>query len=286
MAIISLYGAAGSFNPTIPVLHEGKTMPSSHHVLYEENEGIAVLTLHRPHALNALDLPTLQLLLELLEEISARSAVGAVILTGSGTNAFSAGADIKYLSSATPLEVREFARLAVRVTNKIENLGKVVIAALNGIAYGGGLELAEACMIRVAARHARLGHPEVRIGAVAGFGGTTRLARLVGKGRAAEMLLRGRTVAAEEALGIGLVQEVAEPERLMDATRAILHDILTQSPTAVRLTWEALHRGLNMTLEESAELGADFFGLVASTEDFRIGTRAFVEKTQPAYIGR
>lgn len=164
--------------------------------------------------------------------------------------------------------------------------GKVVVAALNGYAYGGGLELAEACMIRVAARHARLGHPEVRIGAVAGFGGTTRLARLVGKGRAAEMLLRGRAVDAEEALRIGLVQEVTESDRLMDATRAIVRDILEQSPVAVRLTWEALHRGLNMTLEESAELGADFFGLVAATEDFRIGTRAFVEKTQPAYIGR
>jgi enoyl-CoA hydratase len=267
-------------------MQTSQSIQSVQPVLYEETEGIAVLTLHRPHALHALDLATLQCLLELLDMISTRSSVGAVILTGSGTNAFSAGADIRYLSGATPLEVREFARLAVRVTNRIENLGKVVVAALNGVAYGGGLELAEACMIRVAARHARLGHPEVRIGAVAGFGGTTRLARLVGKGRAAEMLLRGRTVDAQEALGIGLVQELAEPARLMDATRAIVRDILRQSPTAVRLTWEALHRGLNMTLEESAELGADFFGLVAATEDFRIGTRAFIEKTQPAYVGR
>lgn len=261
-------------------------MQASQPVLYEENDGIAVLTLNRPHALNALDLPTLQLLLELLDMISTRISVGAVILTGTGTTAFSAGADIKYLSHATPLEVREFAKLAVRVTNRIENLGKVVVTALNGVAYGGGLELAEACMIRVAANHARLGHPEVRIGAVAGFGGTTRLARLVGKGRAAEMLLRGRSVEAEEALHIGLVQAVAEPGMLIDATRAIVLDILEQSPAAVRLTWEALHRGLNMTLEESAELGADFFGLVAATEDFRIGTHAFIEKTQPVYIGR
>lgn len=260
-------------------------MQASPAVLYEETEGIAVLTLNRPHALNALDLPTLQLLAEQLDMISTRATVGAVILTGAGTKAFSAGADIKYLSRATPLEVREFARLAVRVTNKIEHLGKVVVAAINGYAYGGGLELAEACMIRVAAPHAMLGHPEVRIGAVAGFGGTTRLARLVGKGRAAEMLLRGRAVDAEEALRIGLVQEPAEAGRLMDATRAIVHDILEQSPVAVRLTWEALHRGLNMTLEESAELGADFFGLVATTQDFRIGTRAFVEKARPAYTG-
>jgi len=131
-----------------------------------------------------------------------------------------------------------------------------------------------------------LGHPEVRIGAVAGFGGTTRLPRLVGKGRAAEMLLRGRAVDAEEALSIGLVQGIADASRLMDETEAIVRDILEQSPMAVRLTWEALHRGLNMTLEESAELGADFFGLVASTEDFLTGTRAFIEKTRPVFSGR
>lgn len=261
-------------------------MQSNQAVLYEETEGFAVITLNRPHALNALDLPTLQRLAELLDMIAARASVGAVILTGAGTRAFSAGADIKYLSGATPLEVRDFARLAVQVTGKIEKLGKVVVAALNGDAFGGGLELAEACMIRVAASHAKLGHPEVRIGAVAGFGGTTRLARLVGKGRAAEMLLRGRAVESAEAVRIGLIHDVSATDRLMDDARAIVRDILEQSPTAVRLTWEALHRGLNITLEESAELGADFFGLVAATDDFRIGTRAFVEKTRPRYTGR
>ncbi len=255
-------------------------------VLYGESAGIAVIALNRPDALNALDLPTLQRLEEMLEMAAVSSTAGAVILTGTGSRAFSAGADIKYLSCATPLEVREFARLAVRITSRIENLGKVVVAALNGHALGGGLELAEACMFRIAASHATLGHPEVRIGAVAGFGGTTRLARLVGKGRAAEMLLRGRTIDAEEALRIGLVQQVAGPEELMDVARALLQDILGQSPDAVRLTWEALHRGLNMTLEESAELGADYFGLVAAGENFRIGTRAFVDKAQPAYSGR
>ncbi|WP_426166889.1 enoyl-CoA hydratase-related protein [Pseudoduganella sp. R-31] len=253
-------------------------------VLYGESAGIAVIALNRPDALNALDLPTLQRLEEMLDMAAASSAAGAVILTGTGSKAFSAGADIKYLSQATPLEVREFARLAVHITHRIENLGKVVVAALNGHALGGGLELAEACMIRIAASHAKLGHPEVRIGAVAGFGGTTRLARLVGKGRAAEMLLRGRIIDAEEALRIGLVQQVASPDAVMDAARAILYEILDQSPDAVRLTWEALHRGLNMTLEESAGLGADYFGLVAATENFRIGTDAFVKKVAPDYI--
>lgn len=261
-------------------------MLTDHTVLYDEDAGIAVLKLNRPHALNALDLPTLQRLSELLDMIATRASVGAVILTGEGSRAFSAGADIKYLNRATPLEVRDFARLAVQVTNKIEKLGKVVVAALNGDALGGGLELAEACMIRMAVPQAKLGHPEVRIGAVAGFGGTTRLARLVGKGRAAEMLLRGRAVDTEEAMRIGLVQHVSSADQLMDDARAIVNDILEHSPAAVRLTWEALHRGLNMTLEESAELGADFFGLVASTEDFRIGTNAFIEKTRPEYTGR
>jgi len=172
------------------------------------------------------------------------------------------------------------------VNHKIETLGKVVIAAINGYAFGGGLELAESCMIRVAARTARLGHPEVRIGAIAGFGGTTRLARLVGKGRAAELLLRGRTVTADEALAIGLVQGVVEPGALMKETEDMIRDIVAQSPIAVRLTWEALHRGLNMTLEESALLGADYFGLVASTNDFRIGTQAFIEKKHPTFTGR
>jgi len=266
-------------------MKEDREMQDAQCVLYAENDGIARITLHRPHALNAIDAAVLQRLGQLLDRAEASDAVGAVILTGSGA-AFSAGADIKTLRTATPMQVRELARLAVRITCRIEAFGKPAVAAINGIAFGGGLELAEACMIRVAAADARLGHPEVRIGAVAGFGGTTRLARLVGKGRAAEMLLRGRAIDAQEALRIGLVQGIAEPGRLMAETEAMVRDILAQSPVAVRLTWEALHRGLNMTLEESAQLGADYFGLVAASEDFRAGTTAFVEKTQPVWSGR
>jgi enoyl-CoA hydratase len=215
----------------------------------------------------------------LLEKASADDAVKAVIITGAGEKAFSAGADIRFLNRASPLEVRELAQMAVSVNHKIETLGKVVVAAMNGYALGGGLELAEACMLRVAVRHARLGHPEVRIGAIAGFGGTTRLPRLVGKGRAAELLLTGRLVTAEEALRIGLINKVVEPENLISETESLVIEILSQSPAAVRMTWEALHRGMNLTLEESALLGADYFGLVAVTEDFRAGTKSFLEKT-------
>ena len=266
-------------------MNETQNLHDAEPLLYEERDGIAVITLHRPHALNAIDVAVLQGLMQLLGRAEKADTARALILTGTGP-AFSAGADIKYLRSASPLQVRAFARLAVQVTRRLETFAKPVVAALNGVSFGGGLELAEACMIRVAASHARLGHPEVRIGAVAGFGGTTRLPRLVGKGRAAEMLLRGRAVDAEEALRIGLVQAIAAPERLMAETEAVVRDILAQSPTAVRLTWEALHRGLNMTLEESAELGADYFGLVAASEDFRIGTTAFVEKGKPVWTGQ
>jgi enoyl-CoA hydratase len=255
-------------------------------VLYQESSGVALITLNRPDALNALNIAVLERLSVLLDEVKASDSAKAVIFTGAGGTAFSAGADIRFLSQATPLAVREFSMLAVRVNHQIETLGKVVVAALNGYALGGGLELAESCMVRVAVRKARLGHPEVKIGALAGFGGTTRLPRLVGRGRAAELLLRGRLVSADEALQIGLIQSVVEPENLLTEATAIVNDVLAQSPIAVKLTWEALHRGLNMTLEESASLGADYFGLVASSDDFRIGVKAFLEKKNPAYTGK
>ena len=255
-------------------------------VRYQEKNGIGWITLNRPEALNALNTEVLQQLLSILDKARMDDVVRALIITGAGEKAFSAGADIKFLNQATPFEVRELAQLAVTVNNKIETLGKVVIAAINGYALGGGLELAEACMLRVAVRHARLGHPEVRIGAIAGFGGTTRLPRLIGKGRAAELLLTGNLISAEEAQQIGLVNRVVETEKLLEETETIVREILTHAPLAVRMTWEAIHRGLNLTLEESTLLGADYFGLVASTEDFRKGTKSFLEKTIPSFGGK
>jgi enoyl-CoA hydratase len=255
-------------------------------LLYEEREGIARITLHRPQALNAMSTELLRQLGTTLEEAGASKAVKAVIITGTGEKAFSAGADIEFLSRASALEVREYARLAVSVNNRIETLGKIVVAAINGYALGGGLELAEACTLRVAALHATMGHPEVRIGAIAGFGGTTRLPRLIGKGRAAELLLTGNLLTAEEALHLGLVNRAVAPGRLLAETENLVREILSRSASAVRMTWEAVHRGLNLTLEESTLLGADYFGLAAATEDFRTGTQAFLEKTAPSFSGR
>jgi enoyl-CoA hydratase len=254
-------------------------------VLYREADGIAWITFSRPKALNALNPETLHALSDLLDRVKADAAVKGVIFTGTG-DAFSAGADIRLLNRSTPLEVRDFARLAVAVNHRIETLGKVTVAAINGYALGGGLELAEACMLRVAVGGAMLGHPEVRIGAVAGFGGTTRLPRLIGKGRAAELLLTGRLVTAEDALRLGLVNQVVESDALLAQTETLVREILAQAPLAVKLTWDSIHHGLNVTLEESAALGADCFGLIAASDDFRTGTQAFLEKKTPHYTGR
>lgn len=261
-------------------------MSNKDSVQYQENKNIGWITLNRLEALNALNGEVLQQLASILDKAKTDDTVRAVVITGAGEQAFSAGADIKFLNRATPLEVREFARQAVAINHKIETLGKVVVAAINGYALGGGLELAEACMLRIAALHAKLGHPEVRIGAIAGFGGATRLPRLVGKGRAAELLLTGNLIGAEEAQRIGLVNRVVEAEKLLPETESLVLEILSLAPISVSMSWEAIHRGLNLTLEESALLGADYFGLVAATEDFREGTRAFLEKTTPSFSGK
>jgi len=246
-------------------------------VTYACERGIGRITLDRADVLHAMNPALLKALLAALEQAANDASARAVIVTGRGDRAFSAGADIAFLARATPLEVRDLARLAVAVNHRIETLGKVVIAALNGYALGGGLELAEACTLRIAASHAMLGHPEVQIGAVAGFGGTTRLPRLVGKGRAAELLLTGRIVTAEEALAIGLVNRVVPGVELMAAAERLAGEIAAHSPNAVRFTWEAMHRGMDLTLHESAQLGADYFGLVACTGGFRAGTAGFLD---------
>lgn len=254
-------------------------------LLYQEQNGVARVTLNRPTVHNALNKELLEQLASLFNEIKTHDSVRAVIVTGAGQHAFSAGADIKFLNQATSLDIRDFARLAVSVEHQIETLGKVVIAAINGYALGGGLELAEACTLRVAAHHAKLGHPEVRIGAIA-FGGTTRLPRLIGKGRAAELLLTGELIDARQAQQMGLVNRTVEMKNLLAEAENLARSILSHAPVSTRLTWEAIHRGLDLTLEESTLLGADYFGLVASTEDFREGTKAFLDKGTPSYTGR
>ena len=263
-------------------------MPEQSHspLLSNRKNNIVYLTLNRPSVLNALNKSLLLEIKKELEKIKSDPEIQAVVITGSGAKAFSAGADIEYLNQASPLQVRELAQLAVSVTHLIENLNTISIALINGFALGGGLELAESCMLRVAVSSAKLGHPEVQIGAVAGWGGTTRLPRLIGKSRAAEMLLTGKMIDANEALQMGLVNRVTEPENLQNEGEKLLRDILQNAPVAVNLTWDAIHRGLDLPIDESAKLGADYFGLVATTEDFRDGTKAFLQKHKAEFHGK
>jgi len=255
-------------------------------LIVRKKQGIAYLTLNRPDKLNALNAELLHALQDALTTIKNDAALKGVFIIGSGDKAFSAGADIAFLNTASPLQIRELAELAVSVTGQIENLGKPSIALINGFALGGGLELAESCMLRIAVSSAKMGHPEVRIGAVAGWGGTTRLPRLIGKGRAAELLLTGKMISAGEALEMGLVNAVTDNKVLQSAGEKLMKEIIDNAPIAVKFTWEALHRGLNMTSEESVRLGADYFGLASSTEDFREGTKAFLKKRKPSYKGK
>lgn len=256
-----------------------------HLLISDQKDNVAYLTLNRPAVHNALSKALLVEIKKELQKIKNNPDIQAVIITGAGDKAFCAGADIEYLNQASPMQVRELAQLAISVTYLVENLNKISIALINGFALGGGLELAESCMFRIAVTSAQLGHPEVRLGAVAGWGGTTRLPRLIGKSLATEMLLTGKMINAKEALQHGLVHRVVDPENLRMEGVTLLQEILENSPVAVNLTWEALHRGLDLPAEESARLGADYFGLVAGTNDFREGTSAFLHKRKAIFNG-
>ncbi|WP_434514448.1 enoyl-CoA hydratase/isomerase family protein [Dechloromonas sp. ARDL1] len=260
-------------------------MRASHSVLFDIRESIALLTINRPEAMNALDPGVLSCLARQLDRVKADPRIAAVIVTGAGGKAFSSGADIKYLSAATPSAIHAFSRQAGALANRIETLGKIVVAAINGHAYGNGLELALSCALRVAGRSSRFGHPDIRHGVVAGSVGISRLARLVGRGRATELLLCGHILLAEEACQIGLINAVVDDDRLIAEAEAMTRDILALSPAALRYTWEACCRGFDLPPAESAELGADLLGRCATTEDFRIGTQAFVDKTKPVFVG-
>ncbi len=251
-----------------------------------EREGpIALLTINRPQVLNALNRQTLVELERAAGELREDSAVRVVIVTGAGGKAFVAGADISELAALTPAQAQEHALLGQRVFDAIEQMGKPVIAAINGFALGGGCELAMACTLRVAADSARLGQPEVNLGIPPGFAGTQRLSRLVGRGAALDLLLTGRHVTADEALRIGLVNRVVPAADLMTAVRALGSELSTKAPLATRYILDAVQRGRDVPFAEGAFLEASLFGLAFSTADMREGTRAFLDKRKPAFKG-
>jgi enoyl-CoA hydratase/carnithine racemase len=261
-------------------------MPRFENVLYDKRDGIAYVTVNRPKALNALDTPTWTDLRSAFEDARDDVDVRGVILTGAGDRAFIAGADISELAHVTAYEAEQSSRFGQEVLDVIENLGKPVVAAVNGFALGGGCETAMACTIRIAAESAKFGQPEVTLGLVPGGGGTQRLPRLVGKGRALQLILSGETISAQEAYRIGLVNEVVPAAELISRAEAILKEIASNAPIAVAFALEATNKGLETSQSEGSLLEAAYFGLCAATEDKKEGTSAFLEKRAPRFRGR
>ena len=255
-------------------------------VLYEKKGAVAYVTVNRPKVLNALNTPTWADLRTAFEDARDDDAVRGVILTGAGDRAFIAGADISELAHATALEAEESSGFGQKVLELIENLGKPVIAAVNGFALGGGCETAMACTIRIAAENAKFGQPEVKLGLLPGGGGTQRLPRLVGKGRALQLILSGGMISAQEAYRIGLVNEVVPAANLIARAEEILKQIAANAPVSMRLSLEAVNRGMDTSQSEGFALEASYFGLCAATDDKREGTSAFLEKRMPQFHGR
>jgi enoyl-CoA hydratase/carnithine racemase len=261
-------------------------VPALANVLYEKKNGIAYITLNRPKVLNALNTPTWTDLKTAFEGAKADPTVHGVILTGAGDKAFIAGADISELAHVGAYDAQESSRFGQGVLDLIENLGKPVIAAINGFALGGGCETAMACTIRIAAEHAKFGQPEVKLGLLPGGGGTQRLPRLVGKGRALQLILTGETISAQEAYRIGLVNEVVPAADLIARAETILKQISANAPIAVKFSLEATNKGLEASQMEGLALEASYFGICAATEDKKEGTSAFLEKRAPQFQGR
>jgi enoyl-CoA hydratase len=257
------------------------------HIIFEAGEdGIAVVTVNRPNKMNALSSAVLMELRDAFDRIATGAEFRATILTGAGEKAFVAGADIAELVALSPVEARELALRVHAIFRMLETSGKPSVAAINGSALGGGLELAMACTVRFAAENARLGQPEVKLGISPGYGATQRLPRLIGRGRALEMLLSGEPVTAAEAYRIGLVNAVVPQAELLGYSRTWLGKVLANGPVALALTMEALDAGLEAGLDDGLRLEAAAFGLSAATEDRSEGMRAFLEKRRPVFAGK
>jgi enoyl-CoA hydratase len=259
---------------------------SYRNILFDVSGGIARLTVNRPEKLNALNRETVQEIDSALAAFESEASAGALILTGSGPKAFVAGADINELAKQTPQEGKDYSLYGQRALGRLTSSGKPTIAAINGFALGGGLELALACHLRIAAEGASLGLPEVTLGIIPGFGGTQRLPRLVGSGRALELILTGDRIDAAEAHRIGLVNKVVPAADLLARAEDLARTILSRGPVAVRFALDCVSRGAEMPLSEGLFLEAGLFGLLVTTDDMKEGTRAFLEKRKPSFRGR
>jgi enoyl-CoA hydratase len=255
-------------------------------LLLERDGPVAIVTVNRPKVLNALNAPTMDELRRTILALKHDESVRAVVMTGAGDKSFIAGADINELAVQTPAGGRAHALRGQHVLDLIENMGKPVIAAINGYALGGGCELAMACTLRLAADTAKLGQPEINLGIIPGYAGTQRLSRLVGAGRALELLLTGDQITAQEAHRIGLVNRVVPSADLMTEARRLAAALASRAPVAVHYIIDAVNKGMQMTFAEAQVFEATLFGLVASTDDMREGTKAFLEKRKPEFRGK
>ena len=253
-------------------------------LLYEVADRIATITVNRPDKLNALNDATMAELGQAIDQARGDSSVGAVILTGAG-RAFVAGADIKELQAKSPSDAHALARKGQEIFSRFERSPKPVIAAVNGFALGGGCELAMACHVRIASEQAKFGQPEVKLGTIPGYGGTQRLTRLVGKGRALQLLFTGEIIDAAEALRLGLVNQVVAPDKLIETTRTLIAAMLANGPLALAKCVDVVNRGADATLDDALRLEATAFGELAGTADMREGTTAFLEKRAPNFRG-
>jgi enoyl-CoA hydratase len=259
---------------------------SFENLLLERDGAVLIVTLNRPKVLNALNAQTLAELGQVITDAGKDDAVRVVVLTGAGEKSFVAGADINELSVQSPVSGRDRARYGQHLFDQIERLGKPVIAAVNGFALGGGCELAMACTMRYASDTARFGQPEINLGLIPGYAGSQRLPRLVGRGRAQELLLLGDMIGAAEAYRIGLVNKVVPAAELMTEVRRVAQTLAQKAPVAVRYILDAVAAGADMAFADAENHEATLFGLVSSTDDMREGTQAFLNKRTPAFTGK
>lgn len=256
------------------------------YIKWETKDRIAIITLNRPKVLNALNRKAMAELDQVIMRIERDSKLTAAVITGSGSRAFSSGADIGEIWDLIPAESPSLARRGQAVLSRLESMEKPVVAGINGFALGAGCELALACTFRVATETAQFGFPEIKRGIIPGYGGTQRLPRLIGKGRALEIILTGRMVDAWEAYQLGLVNKVVPEAQLMDASIQLLEEVLQNAPIAIRMALQSVNQGINMDLERGLAYEANLFGICFTTEDKQEGIRAFREKRLPQFKGR
>ena len=256
------------------------------YIIYEKSEGIATITLNRPEALNAFSKDVIDEVLAGLEDARNDDSVRVVILTGSGEKAFSAGADIKAMIGMNALKARQLSLMGEKLCLALENLEKPVIAAINGFALGGGLEVAMSCDLRIASETARMGQTEINIGLIPGWGGTQRLTRLVGKTKAKELVFTGRMIEAKMAEQLGIINMVFPAAEFRNGVRQFALDLAAKAPVALKVAKALINKGEDIGLESALALEREGFGVVASTEDLQEGVKAFAEKRKPAFKGK